>query len=512
MTRIVDIALLLAVTLPAVAQQTSAPPTVSIDWSHTAGVTRTTITLQVVENPPLRRGSPIHDAAWANLEALHTDETRLALWYPYPRLAVAELTRPTATSTSWNFSDIDPIVDDFFRATAGHSSVFTMSTLPAWVYCDVSPAALPASPDEAVWSYEAGSRLCDPSGKEVAAYFGRVAGWYTRGGFRDELGLFHASSHHDRIAWWEVLNEPEYEHALDIRSYTHLYDRVAAAVHAVSPQTRFVGMSLAEPMRSPGAFEYFLNPIHHAPHTPLDAVSFHFYADAQAGETPIVQSYTFFDRADAFLNSVRYIDAIRQRLSPNTQLHVNEAGCIDASDLHLEDLPPPSMDSPYWNLCGAVFAYLYAGLSAEHIDVLGASQLLGYPSQFPSVSLLDWNSGAPTARYRVLQLLHETLGPGNRIVPASSPMASLRLAAFMANGHRVLLLVNKRAVTTELRLPTWRGAAESHIDILTHNAISSSNLDGPRLILNGFSVMIIQWSSSPASSQGAGAQLYYESR
>jgi hypothetical protein len=64
--------------------QTNQPDKLSVDWQTITGTTRTTITLQVVENPPLRPGSSIHDKAWANLAALHTDMTRLALWYPYP--------------------------------------------------------------------------------------------------------------------------------------------------------------------------------------------------------------------------------------------------------------------------------------------------------------------------------------------------------------------------------------------------------------------------------------------
>ena len=485
--------LVLTTALASAAAAQSSAPAIHIDWTKATGTTRTIITLQVVENPPLRRGSPLHDSAWSNLAALNTQMTRVALWYPYPRLAVAELARPSARETSWDFTAIDPIVEDFLRATAGRSSVFTFSTLPNWMFCDATPAPLPASPDEADWAYESGARLCDPTGREAADYYARVASWYSNGGFRDERNLFHPSDHHDNIGWWEVLNEPEYEHTLDIHTYTRLYDRITAAIHAISPRTRFVGLSLAEPMRSPTAFEYFLNPAHHAPHTPLDAVSFHFYADAEAGETLSTEPYTFFAHADAFINTVAYISAIRNRLSPHTQLHVNEAGCIDASDLHLSELSPPSGDSPYWNLCGAVFAYLYVNLAAAHVDLLGASQLLGYPSQFPSVSLLNWTDGSPNARYRVLQLLHENLGPGDRIVLAASPISSVALAAFLAGGHRTLLLINKRAEPIQLRLPDWHGASESHVDVASRNAIVSSELSGPILAMNGLSVTVIRW-------------------
>jgi hypothetical protein len=469
-------------------------PVVNIDWKSVVATTRTTITLQVVENPPLRPGSPIHDAAWQNLAALHSDMTRLALWYPYPRLAVAELLPPLAATSSWDFKAIDPIVEDFFRATDGHSSVFTVSTIPTWMFLDADPGPIPASPDTAVWNYEAGTELRDPSGQQLADYFARVAGWYATGGFTDEAGQRHVSTHHHNIAWWEVLNEPEYEHEIGIETYTRLYDRIVSAVHAVSPTTRFVGMSLAEPMRSPEKFEYFLNPANHRAGTPLDAISYHFYADSESGETDAAQQYTFFARADAFLNSVRYIENIRKRLSPGTQTHINEAGCIAADDLaqgadRTGELP----SAQYWNLCGAMFAYLYAGLAEQGIDVLGASQLLGYPTQFPSVTLLDWRSGLPNARYRVLQLLHENFGPGDLMVKTVLPSHNAYAAAFLVrDGSKKALLINKRAHPIDVRLPGADGAVEQHADVITGpNVIASRRLQSDVIHLEGFSVMVV---------------------
>lgn len=485
--------LALLVCMPAIAQ-TNPPAELSIDWRTITGTTRTTITLQVVENPPLRRGSSIHNNAWENLGALHTDMTRLALWYPYPRLAVAELEPPTPTNTSWNFDDIDPLVSDFFRATNGHSSVFTMSTLPTWMFRNASRPAIPESPNEADWSYEAGTELRDPTGQEAADYFARIAGWYTAGGFVDERGVHHPSQHHETIAWWEVLNEPEYEHGLDIQTYTRLYDRIVAAVHPVSPKTRFVGMSLAEPSKAPGKFEYFLDPKHHAPGTPLDAISFHFYADAEPGEDDKTQSYTFFARADGFLNSVRYIAEIRRRLSPNTQIHINEAGCIAADDLAqgaAQTGIPPS--AQYWNLCGAMFAYLYQDLAAQGIELLGASQLLGYPSQFPSVTLLNWQTGEPNARYRVLQLLHDNFGPGDSIAKVNLASHQVVASAYIdPRGRRKLLLINKSQRSADLRCDQCSGATEFNVDGTSPQSIAESKVPDKTVHLEGLSVMVVR--------------------
>ena len=73
------------------AAETAVPVKVTVDWSQVDRVSRTTATLQVVVNPPLRRGSAIHDPAFRALRDLQADVVRFVPWLPYPRLAVAEL-------------------------------------------------------------------------------------------------------------------------------------------------------------------------------------------------------------------------------------------------------------------------------------------------------------------------------------------------------------------------------------------------------------------------------------
>jgi hypothetical protein len=469
-------------------------PAVKVDWNDLGPATKTTITLQVVENPPLTRSSPIHDASWRALSTLHTDKTRLALWYPYPRLAVAELAPPTAGATSWDFTSFDPIVEDFFAATARHTSVLTMSTIPTWMFEHADPGPIPASPDTAMWNYEDGSELRDSSGKEVADYFARVASWYSRGGFEDEYGHRHASTHHFNLAYWEVLNEPEYEHALSIQTYTRLYDQITAAVHAVTPSTKFVGMSLAEPTRHPEAFEYFLNPANHLRGTPLDAISYHFYAVADPGESDSAQEYTFFARAGAFLDSVRYIESIRKRLSPGTETQINEVGCIAADDIAQGPEQKNTLPgAQYWNLCGAVFAYLYTGLAEQGIDLIGASQLMGYPSQFPSVSLLNWTNGAPNARYRVLELLHNNFGPGDRAAKTTMKSKDVLATGYLCrDGSKKILLINKRSRTIAIHLPDSIGASQEFVDTETSsNPPSRSRVEDQQVALGPFAVSVV---------------------
>ena len=53
---------------------------------------------------------------------------------PYPKLAVAEFELPQGGWTSWDFSLLDPLLEDFTPATAGHPVNMNVSTLPEWMF------------------------------------------------------------------------------------------------------------------------------------------------------------------------------------------------------------------------------------------------------------------------------------------------------------------------------------------------------------------------------------------
>ena len=169
------------------------PAKVNITWDKVVRVSKATTTLQVVVNPPLRRGSSIHDQVFQALRDLGCDYGRYVPWLPYPKLAVAELEPPTADKTSWDFSLIDPMTIDFLEATKGHSVILNFSTIPQWMFKTEKPVTYPADPNQPVWDYTQGTGFRDSSLKEVGDYYGRLFSWYTHGGFTDELGRQHES-------------------------------------------------------------------------------------------------------------------------------------------------------------------------------------------------------------------------------------------------------------------------------------------------------------------------------
>src|SRR6266487_4826589 len=63
-------------------QAATAPITATVDWNNVARISKTTPTLQVVVNPLIERGSPIHDNVFRALKQLHADFVRFVPWLP----------------------------------------------------------------------------------------------------------------------------------------------------------------------------------------------------------------------------------------------------------------------------------------------------------------------------------------------------------------------------------------------------------------------------------------------
>ncbi|MDE3104711.1 MAG: glycosyl hydrolase family 39 [Acidobacteriota bacterium] len=447
----------------------------------------------------LLRGAKLHDGSFAALKALGADYVRYVPWLPYPRQAVAELEPPTKDGTSWDFSHIDPTLEDFMKATEGHSVILNFSTIPAWMFKTEKPVEYPADPNQVFWNYTQGTELRDPSMREISQYFARLLSWYTKGGFTDENGKWHESGHYYKIPYWEVLNEIEFEHHWSPEEYTRFYDAVTAAMLQVDPNLKFVGLALAQPSLVPGMFEYFLNPANHRAGAPLDFISYHFYATPSADQTLDDWQFTFFDQAEGFLNTVRYVEAIRKHYSPTTKTDLDELGVILTED-DKEIRNPGYVAKPepagYWNLAGAMYAHLYAQCALMGIDVVGESQLVGYRSQFPSVSMMNYETAEPNPRYWVLKLLKDHFGPGDRVVSASVPSgANYRVYGFETAAGKQLLVINPRyrAETVELPDEATGAAVEFVAPSTGDKAPGNEMLSGHTLSLQPFEVAVVSY-------------------
>lgn len=476
-------------------------PAIQVEWNHALRTSQSTPTLQVVVNPMLAPGSPLHDAAFRALKALGANYVRYVPWLPYPKMAVAELKPPTPQHTYWDFSHIDPITKDFLAATEGHSTVINFSTIPAWMFKTAKPVTYPANPHQVDWNYTQGTQLVDPSGKQLGDYYARLVSWYTKGGFTDENGKWHESGYHYHFPYWEVLNEVDFEHHTTPQQYTRRYDAIVTAIHRVSPETKFMGLALADPSHGPQYFEYFLNHKNHQPGIPINFISFHFYASPSMGEGPRGWQHTFFDQANGFLAVTRYILAIRDRLSPQTKIDIDELGVIlptDGLEIHAGKALNHPIPKIYWNAAASLYAYLFVHLSQLGVDVIGESQLVGYPSQFPSVSMMDYNNAKPNARYWVLKMLVDNFHPGDVMEVTSQPEIDHNHPV-LAQGYqtpqgRRILIINTSDESQTVEAPSgFANASLETVDEATGDgAPRTGTLDGRTLVLSPFAVTVLR--------------------
>jgi hypothetical protein len=91
---------------------------------------------------------------------------------------------------------------------------------------------------------------------------------------------------------------------------------------------------------------------------------------------------------------------------------LRELGIIlPSDDVEIRDgkAHPDTIPNLYWNAAGAVYAYVFCGLANQGIDVIGESQLVGYPSQFPKVSMIDWKNSTSQRTFLRAELVERQL-------------------------------------------------------------------------------------------------------
>ena len=128
------------------------------------------------------------------------------------------------------------------------------------------------------------------------------------------------------------------------------------------------------------------------------------------------------------------------------------------------------------------------------IDVVGESQLVGYPSQFPDVSMVNWQNGNGNPRYWVLKLLIDNFHRGDKLVQTSSNVPGVATQAFAGPSSKRILLINKKNTRVEMTLPQATGAAKiSYVDVTTgENPPGSALVTDGKIVLAPFSVAVVE--------------------
>ena len=465
------------------------------------------------------------------------------------RLAVQVTCNPPQNNTYWDFTHFDRPVIDFLEATRGqhtashppplsrNRTTISACALPLTAHYDVARVLIggepmlelcttpdwlwdqkgqpvhhyPNDPIGEDWGYNTGNQLVDPTCEQIGQWFGRLAAWYTMGGLYDEYGNFHRSPHHYNLTMWEVLNEME--HGLDIQTYTCIYDQVVKYVRQYAdPDHHIHFVGLAELDASVyGDYAYFLNTSNHLPDTPLDWISYHRYASSNSRTDPAGYE-SFFDQYDGFFDIVRQVELIRTSLSPSTRTHIDEIGVILPDD---NDPAAVQFPTVYWNAVAASFAYLFGHLSAVGIDMVGSSQLVGYPQlynvtnlgdlppQYPSVSMVNWTTGAGTARVWLLDLLIRNFEEGDKLVATASTNSTDVFAQGYVRSSdsgsdvQKVLLVNKRMTARSVTVTGAAGGEMETVDEASgEKPARREKLSSDNVVLAPFAVSVVRLSNS----------------
>ena len=455
------------------------------------------------------------------------------------RLGVEVTCNPPQQNTYWNFTLQNEVVEDYMAATAGRPRVLDFSTQPNWLYNLSEYDSYPHYPDnpyEEDGSYQGwGTQLLDPTCNQLGEHFGRYAAYYTRGGFTDEYGRFIKSPYFYDIDHWELFNEME--HSLSIETYTCMYDAVVTNIRLMADpghRIQFVGLANIQgrPLRD---FSYFLNISNHRSNDiPLDWISYHFYS-GPANRTDYTGYTVMFTDYDNFItNTILPVESIRKSLAPNVRTDLDEIGVIMPGDF---DRPAPLPLPPiYWVAVASAYAYLYARVSAIGIEVLGASQLVGNPylpdvmggisPNYGSVSMVNWSTGAGTARFWGLKLMIDNFGPRDRLVntivnsdnsndePLSSlssseaaPATAVYAQAYVSESNqRRLLLINRYYTSQTVTIKASGGGIIWFIDESTGESPARSMvISNTTIILPPFAFAVILFPPNAAAKQKSSA-------
>ncbi len=489
------------------AQVSAAQVDIAAQWDH---VTRTSVTVpttQHLANAFTVRSSTLNKRLLADLRDLHTDDTRLQLWFSVPLQAIPELRAPTATQAFWDFTYVDPVVEDFFANTEGKRHI-NVGTIPRWMF-NVPAIQLPTNPTGSSYQYAEGTKgdlLKDPTGRQFGEYQARIVAWYTQGGFTDELGKFHKSPYHHKIDYWGVMNEPSLENHLTPEQYTRLYDQTVIAIRKIDPHMEFFGPEIVGASYVIPFATYFLNPKNHDPAAlPIKWFSMHNYILSDNNPADWQKAYftgpadQFGDTAAAFVDRLRAVMKVRDELSPKTEIAIDELGTFDlvnpGDNVAQADEPYSAYNPLYWVATGGNWAANFIAAERLGIPLISMTQMVGAPTQSESCSMIDWDTAAPNAHYWVLYLVDENFGPGDKLVSTTSPSPDIVAQASITARGRKLLLVNTsdHAVPVALSGVFAAGLLKAQIvdEASGENPPRTDHLAGPSIQLAPFAVAVV---------------------
>jgi hypothetical protein len=151
MNKLVWLSALLLSASAVTARADSNPLKVDIRWEEVTSVSNSRVPFSLGPSPKAPQCTLRHGL----IARVPADCVHYVPRYPSPDRAFAELYPPQDGKTSGNCSFLDPPLEEFLNATAGHPSIMNFSTIPEWMF----KIEKPVDPRTAGFDCEQGNKL-----------------------------------------------------------------------------------------------------------------------------------------------------------------------------------------------------------------------------------------------------------------------------------------------------------------------------------------------------------------
>jgi len=423
--------------------------TVSVDAGKTVGMLRARFDTQIVYPAVLDEDMP---SAAEYLKAYAADRgaplrVRLLLSTDGAYVTADRRHKPTLPTgwsrTDWDFTPLDLLVEDVFRA--GAEPVIDIGYMPDWM-----------------WNCATGEPS-DPTFITFGEYAARLVSYYNRGAFATEDGrsVINPAGASHRVTTWELWNEPNFQTlsclghggapatnvpAITPAQYLAMWNATAPRMLAVDPTIRLAGPATTAGVtgRRPDYVEMLMGSAAIRP----DVVTFHAYGSYNADETdgclldnaPPPGRSCFAGGIPAIAEGVRAV----RKWAPAQETWLTELNVLAS---YGND--PKARN---WNALGAS----WQASAFVRLGEAGVSSLFAYSFVHPGgnqFSVLDWTKGAtygtPLLSYWTAFYISRFFPPGSAVLSTSSKLRGVdTLAVRTADGGVSVLVVNRQVASS----------------------------------------------------------------